>query len=169
MTQNLETTIEEQLIQLIAVDRIDIPVSSMSGKLKRQKPKIASTVNIEAYKGKKFEGERTYARLEETDKEKARGTAEGIEEFTRQYPTYGAKLQNLIDEKRTKRERHLYFGMNEGKRLTSSDYLGVMESLGFTPAVAENMYEALMDASRKISKARKGEERSVMIDSTLAD
>ena len=58
--------------------------------------------------------------------------------------------------------------MNEGKRLTSADYLGVMESLGFTPAIAESMYEALMDASRKISKAR-GEERSVMIDSTLSD
>lgn len=166
MTENLETVTEAQLLQLIAVDRIDIPVSSMSGKLKRQKPKIASSVNIEGYKGKRFDGERTYARLEEEDKEKARGTKEGIEEFTRQYPAYGAKLQTMIDEKRTVRERHLYFGMQPGKRIATADYMNVMESLGFSSAIAEGMYNALMDASRKISKAR-DEERSVMVDSNL--
>lgn len=166
MTENLEEMTEKQLIQLIAVDRIDIPVSSMSGKLKRQKPKIASSVGIEAFREGKFQGERTYARLEEEDKEKARGTAEGIKAFTEQFPSYGAKLQALIAEKRTVRERHLYFGMQEGRRLSTLDYMNVMESLGFSPSVAEGMYDALMEASRKISKAR-DEERSVMIDSNL--
>jgi len=33
--------IERQLIELIATDRIDKPISSMSGKLKRAKPKLA--------------------------------------------------------------------------------------------------------------------------------
>ncbi len=168
MTENLETVTEAQLLQLIATDRIEIPVSSMSGKLKRQKPKIASSVNIEAFDGQRFEGERTYARLEETDREKARGMKEGIQEFTRQFPTYGAKLQVLIDEKRTERERHLYFGMQPGKRIATTDYMGVMESLGFSPAIAEGMYNALIEASRKISKAR-DEERSVMVDTTLGD
>ena len=32
--------IERQIIELIATDRIDIPVSSMSGKLKRKKPSL---------------------------------------------------------------------------------------------------------------------------------
>ena len=37
-------TLERQIIQLIATDRIDIPISSMSGKLKRRKPKLAEAV-----------------------------------------------------------------------------------------------------------------------------
>lgn len=35
---------ERQLIELIATDRIEMPISSMSGKLKRQKPKLAQAV-----------------------------------------------------------------------------------------------------------------------------
>lgn len=167
MNKSLDDLTEKQVLQLIATDRLDIPVSSMSGKLKRAKPKIASTVSIEAYGGN-FSGTRVYARLEEVDKQKARGMSAGIAEFKERYPAYGEKLQTLIDEERTSRERHLYFGMNEGRRITTTDYLSVMESLGFSPAVAETMYEALIDASRKISKARTDEERSVLIDSTLA-
>ena len=44
----------------------------MSGKLKRQKPKIAKAINLEAFGGN-FSGERAYARVEQEDKMKARG------------------------------------------------------------------------------------------------
>jgi hypothetical protein len=154
------TNVEQGLIRLIATDRIEIPISSMSGKLKRQKPKIAQ----EAADGfnLRYSGERTYARVETDDKEKARGIAEGIEEFKNLYPKEGEVLQELIDETRKQKETHLYFGMNAGCRITADDYRQVMTDLGFTPAMAEELYPALMDVSRKLSRQR-GEERSIMI------
>ncbi|MFA5857241.1 MAG: hypothetical protein WC867_07800 [Candidatus Pacearchaeota archaeon] len=156
----MNENIERGLIQLIATDRIEIPVSSMSGKLKKQKPTIAYEV-AEGF-NKRYDGDRTYARIEESDKMKARGTKEAIQEFKEQYPKYGEILQGKIDEKRSEREVHLYFGMKEGSRITEADYLGVMSDLGFTPAMARDLYPALMDVSRKISRKR-NEERSILI------
>jgi len=153
-------TVEKQLIELIATDRIEIPVSSMSGKLKRQKPKLAQDL-AEDLKSR-YSGDRAYARVVEEDKLKARTMKEGIEAFARDYPAHGAKLQAYIDEERTKKEKYLYFGMKDGCRITADDYREVMTNLGFTPAMAEELYPALMDVSRKLSRQR-GEERSILI------
>ena len=160
MTEKLE----RQVIELIATDRLDIPISSMSGKLKRAKPKLARAVD---FKGKNFEGDRVYARVEEQDKMKARGMREAINLFSREYPRYGKILNGLIEEQRAYSETHLYFGMNQGCRLTADDYRGVMTNLGFTPAQSDALYQPILDASRKISRARQ-EERSVMLGSVLS-
>jgi hypothetical protein len=40
--------------------------------------------------------------------------------------------------------------------------MGVMESIGITPAVAQSLYPNLMDVSRKLAKAR-DEDRSVIV------
>lgn len=154
---------ERQILEIIATDRIDIPISSMSGKLKRAKPKLAKAVDLP----EDFFGDRTYARIEKTDEDKARGMKEGIEKFEENFPRYGRILRGYIEEQRKFRETHLYFGMNSGCRLTSSDYMSVMKNLGFTEATAERLYPELMDISRKMSRKR-GEERSIMVDSTLS-
>lgn len=157
MTDN---NVEQGLIRLIATDRIEIPISSMSGKLKKQKPKVAKSVAEEF--NLRYSGERTYARVEKEDKMKARGMKEGIEAFSKDHPKYGEILQQYIDEERSKKETHLYFGMKDGCRITADDYREVMTNLGFTPAMAEELYPALMDVSRKISRKRE-EERSILI------
>lgn len=151
--------LERQLIGLIAVDRLDIPISSMSGKLKRMKPKLASAVDLP--RGS-FYGERAYARVEAEDRLKARTMSEAVTEFCEAYPTPGRALTQMIEDKRAVSETHLYFGMNEGCRLTADDYLGVMADLGFSESQARALYEPLMDASRSIAKKRY-EERSVML------
>lgn len=151
---------ERGIVELIAWDRIDIPISSLSGKLKRGKPKIAVALGLTG----KVEGERAYARVEVSNEQKARGMAEGIDKFCNKYPTEGKILQGYIAEQRKVSEKHLYFGMNEGKRLTEDDYTGVLQKLGFSEGMAKNMYPILIEASRKIAKAR-DEERSVMIGS----
>lgn len=153
--------LERQIIELVAMDRIEIPISSLSGKLKRQKPKLAKDIDLSDFKGK-YQGERAYARVESEDLEVARGMKEGIAEFSKRHPKYGAELQSLIDEKRDERETHLYFGLNEGSRLSEVDYLGVMKSLGYTEAGAQSLYPALMETSRKISRKRE-EERRILI------
>jgi len=157
MTEQLE----RQLIKLIATDRIEIPISSMSGKLKRQKPKIAGAVDLGNYDGN-FRGERVYARVQDEQGTKARGMSEAISVFCERYPQHGKVLQGLVAEKRVSREPTLYFGMNEGCRLTEGDYMGVMTSMGFTENTAQRLYPELMDISRKLSRKR-DEERNILV------
>lgn len=155
MTEQLE----KQLLSLIAADRVEIPISSMSGKLKRMKPKIANAITLP---GADYSGERVYARVEVEDKLKARSMSEAVDDFCTEHPVYGQVLTQMIEDKRAQKETHLYFGMNAGCRLTADDYLGVMTNLGFTEAQARNLYEPLIETSRKISKKR-DEERSIII------
>ena len=157
MTQELE----RQLIEIVAVDRIDRPISSMSGKLKRKKPKLAQAVEIPK---RGYKGERVWAKVSEADKQKARGTKEGISKFCDEFPKYGKILQGYIEEQRTIRERYVVFGMNSGCRITSQDYMEVMENLGFTPTTAERLYPELMDISRKMARKRDETERSILIE-----
>ena len=158
--------IERQIIEIIATDRIDIPISSISGKLKRKKPKLAKILDLSEYE-EDFIGERAYARIEEIDRDKARGVKEGIAKFEKNFPKYGKILKGYIEEQRKFREKYLYFGMNTGCRLTSTDYMGVMKNLGFTEATAERLYPELIGISRKMSRKR-DEERSIMTESTLS-
>src|SRR3989344_3106903 len=151
---------ERKILELIAADRLDIPLSSMDQKVRRIRMdkgrEIADSIDG------RFLGERVYARVVDEDKEKARGMKEAIAEFEQEYPKYGAVLRGKIAEKRILREKHLYFGVNEGRRLSSDDYMSVMQSIGLTPAVANALYPDLMEVSRKLAKARQ-EERSVIV------
>jgi len=157
----MEKDIENQLIEIIATDRIDKPISSMSGKLKRAKPKLAQILELKS--GESFEGERAYARVESEDKMKARGMRKGVNEFKKQHPRYGAILEGLIAEQRVSSETHLYFGLYEGCRITADDYLGVMNTLGFTETTARKLYPELMNISRSLTKKREETERSILI------
>jgi hypothetical protein len=156
--------LERQIIQIVATDRIDIPISSMSGKLKRQKPKLAQQVAAEI--AGRFSGDRTYARVQTSDvTEKARTMREAVDTFAEQYPRHGKILNGMIEEVRAAKETHLYFGMNDGARLSSDDYMSVMTGLGFSDTRAEGMYQELMQVSRNLSKtkARADEERSILV------
>lgn len=149
---------ERQILEIIATDRIDMPISSMSSKLKRKKKKLGQELGL----SKKFEGDRAYARVEKDDLMKARGMRDGIDLFAQEFPRYGKILNGMIEEKRAKSETHLYFGLYDGCRLSTDDYLGVMENLGFKGQYAENLYQELMKISRNLNKKR-DEERSIMI------
>ena len=153
--------LERQVIELVATDRISIPIRSMGNKLYKSRPKLAKNLDLSEF-DKDFVGDRVYARVEYEDHEKARGMTEAIEKFEEKYPKYGEILRGYIAEKRTDRETHLYFGMNDGKHLTSEDYIGVMQRLGLTQGTAQALYPELMKVSRKLSKKR-DEDRSVLI------
>lgn len=154
--------IERGLLKLIAQDRLEIPISSLSGKLKRAKPKTAKTIELTAKDGE-FYGERVYARIEESEEMKARGMREGIEAYCEKFPQHGKILNGLIEEKRIQRETHLYFGLQEGKRMSATSYLQVMNELGFSETQAENLYPALIETSNQIAKKRGNPERSILI------
>ncbi len=162
MTEQLE----RQLVEIVAWDRIDRPISSMSGKLKRGKPKLAQEVDLSEHDGN-YDGERVWAMISEQDRSKARGMKEGIAEFSSQFPKYGRILQGYIEEQRTVREKYLVFGMQDGAKVTSNDYMGIMEDLGFSPAVARSLYGELTSISRNMAKKRNEQERSILIDTKI--
>lgn len=155
---------EQQVIRLVAQDRIEIPLSSMYQKLKKAKSRDAKGLAevVRNLDGQEFEGNRTFAYFQREDKERARGMKEAVAEFSQEFPKYGVILQGKIAEKRVRNEEHLYFGVNPGSRLTSDDYLEVMQSLGLSEGTARSLYPDLMEVSRMLSKARQ-EERSVIV------
>jgi len=152
---------EKQIIQLIARDRLEIPLSSMYQKMKGSKKKEAKSLS-DLLSGERFTSERVYAVVKEEDKDRARGMKEAVAEFCEQFPKYGQILTGKITEKRKVAESHLYFGVNEGSRLTTDDYIGVMQTLGLSESTARNLYPELMKVSRKLAKERE-EERSIIV------
>ncbi|MBI5148262.1 hypothetical protein HZA33_01130 [Candidatus Pacearchaeota archaeon] len=152
---------ERKILELIATDRTVIPLSSLGQKLGRAKAKRAEDI-VQNLEDERFDGERAYAFITEEDKARARGTKEAIEEFKKEYPKYGKILEGMIAEKRVKREKHLYFGMNYGKKLTSDDYMDVLESVGLSKHLSRGLYPVLIEISGKLQRKR-DEERSVII------
>ena len=161
----MNETIERKIIELVAADRIDVPISSMSGKLKRRKPDMAQDIDIEF--GQRYNGDRVFAYIRDEDDRKARGTKEGIKLFTTKFPKYGRILKDYIDEERAIRERYLVFGMKENCLVTADDYRGIMMNLGFTAQTSERLYPELMNISRKLRKKRDEGLRSILIDQDI--
>ena len=158
---------ERQLIDLVAADRMFIPVSSMDGKLKRRRESMAKAIVMP--ESGTYRGERVYAKISTEDEMKARTMKEAIAEFGKQYPTHGKVLQGLIAEKRLQKETHLYFGVRDGCRLTGDDYLAVMKDLGFGPESAKSLYHELIEVSRNLSKKRTDSERSILVGKILEE
>ena len=155
MTKQLERLI----LDLVASDRIGIPIKSMSGKIDRMKPKLVKAISLPK---DVFSGERVHAKFANEEGTKARGMKKGIEAFSKAYPQHGKILHGLIAEQRINREPTLYFGVNDGCRLTADDYMNVMTNLGLTETKAQTLYPILMEVSRNISRKR-DEERSILI------
>jgi hypothetical protein len=155
-----ENSNERRVLELIATDRIGMPIKSMAGKLDRAKPKLAKAIDL--CEIGRYAGTRVYAEVRNDDTMKARGMADGIAAFADAYPRYGKILHGLIEEQRAVREVNMYFGVNDGCKLTSDDYMGVLTNMGFTEATAQRLYPELMDISRNLARKRK-EERSVLI------
>jgi len=152
---------EQRIIGLIAKDRLEMPLSSMYQKIKRSKGKEAK--GLAQLLGKiGFNGQRVFAYVREEDREKARGMKEAIAEFSKEFPRYGTILEGKITEKRKLAEMHLYLGINQGCRLTTEDYLGVMQDLGLSENTSRALYPELVKISRKLANI-KDEERSILV------
>jgi hypothetical protein len=158
---------ENRIITLIAQDRLEIPLSSMYQKVRKAKSKEAKGL-AEMLGASRFQSARAYAFVESEDKERARGVKEAVSEFCEEFPKYGAILAGKIAEKRVMAEEHLYFGVTPGSRLSTDDYIAVLQSLGMSEQVARNLYPDLINVSRKLAKERE-EERSVLVGKYSAD
>lgn len=155
---------ENDLIGLIAQDRVEMPLCSMRNKLQKRKFVIAKSI-AEALGGAggSYESRRVSARVEAKDRSLARGMKEAVAEFVKEYPLEGAVLKKKIAGKRQLREEHLYFETSVDTHLTGEDYMKVMRDLGMSEHQAHLMYPSLMGISRSLDARRGRVERSIIV------
>jgi len=157
------TEIEKLVRWLIASDIVYRPLKSLGEKGVRRLDKTAGSI-ADLVQKKSEVGERVIARIEEkSEDEKARTVNEGIKEFRKKYPKYGDILKDIIDEKRSNRNKYLIYGLKQEYKLGEDDYLKVMEDLGFEKREASSMYPHIVSISERLKKANVYEERSILL------
>jgi hypothetical protein len=152
---------ESEIIKLVTMDRLNTPIKSLDNKIGRRRRALAQEVS-QGMSGDYF-GEKVFAEVRTEDKNLARGTKEAISEFSDEYPKYGAILAGKIAEKRVKREKHLYFGLQEGEVLSHQDYMAVMDNLGISENKARILYPTLVSVSNDLESKKKSQERRVIV------
>jgi hypothetical protein len=151
--------LEKQIINIVATDRLYVPSSSFDGKLERSRKKIGKSLDLsEDF----YQGDRAYARIETLNKHRSKDLRAGVKQFCDEHPQYGKILNGMIETERVKKERHLYFGMNDGKRVTNEDYMSVLENMGLGPVTAGKYLDVALDISRTLNRKR-DDERSILI------
>lgn len=155
------TEIEKYVRNMVALDILSKPLSSLGGKAERRRDKSAKEISDLIKDGES--GERIFARIEKKDEEKARTLREGIDAFKKEYPKYGELLEKTIAEKRKKSNKYLIYGINGGYSLGSEDYMRVMMDLGFNREAACAMYPHLKEIATGMEKANEQEERLILL------
>jgi len=143
---------ETNVRHIIAYDNLGIPLSSMHQKIKRRHKDLAVALEKPVDDGEGFGN--SIARVKYQNKNKARAMKDAVKEFCEVYPAPGRDLQRLIASKRTMREVYFEYGLEEGRRISSGDYIGAMESTGLSSSQARELYPALLDISRSLQEAR---------------
>ena len=156
------TEVEKYIRWLIASDIIYRPLKSLGEKGLRWLDKTAGEIS-DLLKDEEEIGERVFAKIEKKDEEKARTLREGINAFKKRYPQYGEILENMIAEKRTKSNRYLIYGLQEGFKLGEEDYVRVMMDLGFDRREASSVYPHVIAISERLKKAKVQAQRRILL------
>ena len=156
------TEIEKYVRWLIASDILYRPLKSLGEKGLRRLDKTAGEIS-DLLKDKEEIGERVFAKVERKDEEKARTLREGISAFKKRYPLYGNILEDMIAEKRTKSNRYLIYGLQEGFKLGEEDYVRVMMDLGFDRREASSVYPHVIAVSERLKKAKVQAQRGILL------
>jgi predicted solute-binding protein len=160
---NERTEGEKAVRKLVATNDLRIPFSSIYQKIKAYEDTIAS--GIQGYVNEKSDfGNSVTAAVEYKDKMVARGMRNGIEDFKKQYPRYGAILEGLIQEKRVESEIHLSYCLNEGYKLHDNEYVSVIKDVaGLNDLEAEAIFPEIMKVSDRLKKKKKEGLREILI------
>jgi len=156
------TDIEKLVRILIAGDILYRPLKSLGERGVRRLDKTAKSIYdlIEA-DGEK--GNRVEARVEESEEEKARTLKEGIDEFSKKYPSQGKMLAEMIEQKRNAKNKCLIYGLKEGYKLSEEDYIQTIMDLGFDKREAASIYPHIISYSEREGKAIQQSERKILL------
>jgi hypothetical protein len=155
------TELEAKVRDMVAYDILSKPLSSLGQKAGRRRDKLAGETAKLLREGEEFERVTAYVRR--TEEEKARTLREGIDAFSEAHPKYGSILEEMIQEKRTRSNRHLYYAITPGFNLGATDYRSVMRDLGLSPIEADAMYPHLMQLSERLGQAGEQSLRSILL------
>lgn len=154
-----KTILEEAVEQMVILKRITSPTGSISDRAKSRLENCSKEV-YERLKEKQYfsEDSKVYANLDWRDgKGRARSMALGIQEFTKLYPEYGKKLQEIIEEKhRGIRRTYIEFGLNSENDLPQELYIRFIMSLGeeFTRDRSEKLYYTISEFCDVIGRVK---------------
>jgi len=143
---------EAKIRKLVAYDNLDLPLCAVHNRLDRRHKKLATSLEAPIDDGANF-GVAT-AQVRYDNKQKARAVSEAVEEFVTRYPAEGRELQKMIAVKRTMRETYLEYGMPEGSRISTQDYIAAMTDVGLTEAQARSFYPQALELSRTLQRLR---------------
>lgn len=149
------TNYEEQVRHLIAYDNLDITLNSLHKKADRRHKDIAVELKGAVADGEDFGC--AIAEIKYKDKKLARGMKEAIKAFCAKYPKQGVELLGMIKQKRKSRETHLFYGLEEGRRISSQDYVGAMTDCGLSEGRARELYPTILEISRDLLESREDE------------
>jgi len=159
------TEIEKYVRWMVASDILYRTLNNLGEKGIRRLDKTAKNI-FDLLEKKEEIGSRVIARIEELDEMKARTTKEGINEFCKKYPKYGAILKELIEEKRLKRNKYLIYGLKSDYKLSEEDYIQVIMDLGFDKREASAIYPHILSyAQNKVKEGKAAEnlERKILL------
>jgi len=157
------TGVEKNVRLMIASDILYRPLKSLGEKGVRRIEKTAKSISALLKNGSET-GERIFAKVEiKSEEEKARTINEGIIEFCSKYPKEGKILNDLIEEKRSQRNKYLTYGLMPNFKLGEEDYVGVMKDLGFERREASSFYPHIISYSKSLGKAYEQSERTILL------
>ena len=146
-------TYEDDVRKLVAYDNFDIPLNALHKRIDKRHKDLAVQVG-EFYESGEADFGVAMVNVEYRDKQKARVVREAIDEFCEAHPRVADDLRARIAVKRSERETYLQYGILEGSRVSSADYMAAMTDCGLTEAQAEALYPAVLDTSRILQRAR---------------
>lgn len=156
------TEVEKYVRGLVASDILYRQLKSLGEKGVRRLEKTAKELSSLLKEGEEV-GERVIAKTEKRDEEKARTLREGINAFKKKHPCYGEILEEMIAEKRLKRNTYLVYSLQEGYKLGEEDYMRVMMDLGFERREAASIYPHIIAISQRLEKAAEQAPRSILV------
>ncbi len=140
--------------ELVAIKRLEIPITSLHNKLEGRLEKYAEALKKRLVERETLQKDETnlVADLRWEDKKAARGMALGIREFEQRYPEYGKILREIINEHRTSRRAYVVFG-TRNEDVPYEVYANLMQDLGIKDeGLMRRVYDVCRDLRSNFGK-----------------
>lgn len=147
-----KTIVTKQTESLIAYHTLKSGADIITKRLDRQLKPVANEIYTRLVKGQKINDPSVTATYRFENKDKARTLTEGIEEFSKRFPEYGAKLKDIISETRKTKRRYLCFGEND--ELPQETYTQVLKNIGIPQHMQKGLVANIKAVSDALSQRR---------------
>jgi hypothetical protein len=135
---------------LAASNTLASPLDSYAKRIKRVQKQAAEEVYYRL-KNRQHTTGPVFAERVWEDAEAARGMRDGIEEFKKLHPKYGAELGKIINQQRKVRRNYVSF---EFDTLPESAYYQVLQDVGIPKEMVEDTLRTIIDMSEHLKELK---------------